>query len=305
MGNPIVARKRLNYPALALLLLFVGITLWSWYFYAQRAAEVPAPGDWRAAVEYVKGQFKDGDLLVSVPWWADEGEENYVEAGLPYRFLQRVDKEVFAGYSRLWVLATFGRFKEDQAEKRGYRLEKLQKIGPISVYLYSIPQPEPLSYDFRENIDKARVFVRSNRRDRDCRKWDAAKRMHFCGPASWHWVGPETIERDMAQRDVLWAHPMAEGEIHIAYDNVPIKKELVVQHGLSEYSVRLKEGAPVLIDVYIDGVLQKRIKQDNVRGWFIDRIEPEGMLGDRHEVEFVIRTRNEGRRHFHFSAQAI
>jgi len=303
--SPGTIKGNFNLPALALLLFFIAITLWSWYFYIHRAAEVPGMNDWRKAVEYISNQYKNGDLLVSVPWWADEGEEAYVKAGLPYRFLQRVDKEVFAGYSRLWILSTFGRLKEKHAESRGYKLESLKEIGPIDVYLYSIPTPEPLSYDFRANIDKAHVFIRRNKRDKDCKKWDAAKRMHFCGPASWHWTGPETIERDMAQRDVLWGHPMAGAEIHIAFEDVPITKELVVQHGLSEYAARLKEGVPVFIDVYVDGVLQKRVRQDNVRGWFIEHIKPEDMLGERHEVEFVIRAKEDGRRHFHFSAQAI
>ena len=297
--------KLKNGAAPVLLLLFVGITLWSWYFYIHRAAEVPVKSDWQAAVDYLGGKFQNGDLLVSVPWWADEGEEAYVKAGLPYRYLQRVDKEVFAGYSRLWILSTFGRFKESQAEKRGYRLESFNEIGPVGVYLYSIPQPEPLSYDFRANIARAHVFVRRDKRDKDCKKWDAARQMHFCGPGSWNWIGPETIERDMAQRDVLWAHPLTGAEIHIAFEDVPITKELVVQHGLSEYAARLKEGVPVFIDVYIDGVLQKRVRQDNVRGWFIERITPKDMLGQRHEVEFVVRAREDGRRHFHFSAQAI
>ncbi len=303
-----VNKKKIKAARFVPMLIFIFaliVLLWSWSFYAGLYKNDPEDSDWSKAVDKIEAAFKDGDLVVVVPWWADLGEKHLVEADLPYRYLQKVERENFDGYKRLWIISAFRRFDESDAEERGYKPVKQDAAGPLDIHLYENPEWHKLAYDFREKLPQARVFMRVKGRDHPCPPYDAHKRMHWCGPRDWHWIGQMTIERDMATRDVMWAHPRAGAEFHIAYDNVPLTSGIIVQHGLTEYAVRTKDGSPIQIKVYVDGVLAGELVQENVNGWFIDEVKPKELLGEKHEVEFVITCENEGRRHFHFTAHAI
>jgi hypothetical protein len=151
-----------------------------------------------------------------------------------------------------------------------------------------------------DRLDDARVaLVRSGRSD-SCRQTRAGR--HQCSEQRWNYVGMSSERVGGQLRRCIWAHPVDEAELSITFPGVRLGKALFGHHGLTDHAARSAGGAPVKLEVRIDGVLRQSFTRTNRAGWADWRLDTSALAGNRAEVTFVVSTRRAGVRHYCFDA---
>jgi hypothetical protein len=183
-------------------------------------------------------------------------------------------------------------------EARGALAEERQ-FGRINVRLYSVRGHEPVRYDFREALDDARVWIQRGTEEREC---SGGKRRQ-CSAAEWNYVGREILEMAGEPRAVIWAHPVSDGALTIAFERVPFGSALSVGAGFTPTALAYG-GASVELTVEAAGRLLLRRVYGPRAGFARERILTPELAGGRHRVTFRITTLDDRVRHFCFTAEA-
>lgn len=292
--------------AWALLLLTLVLVAYSAYFYWHLSDETPESSNWSSAAAAIKISKEKDDLVALVPFWATRGEEAFAKASLPYRYVRDVSKEEWPGAKRLWVVSSYDRFGDRQAFlDQGARSLRQMEFGAVRVELFSLPRDLSAAYLFRAHLPEMEVWLDKGGQRLNCEPYDAANKRHVCVKGEdWMRVNELTTFLGDSPRRAIWAHPRTGAPLHIKLGNVAARQELVVQTGFLVAAQTLPEGAPVFVDVWVDGRLLGRVTQENRDGWFTRRFPLGASQADSHAVELVISTPNDGRRHFAFDAFA-
>ena len=277
--------------------------MWSWWFHHDLRAQTPSTADWERIAQAIKRDFKPGDRVAITPFWATMGERAFVQADLNYQYVRWVAREDWPDEKRLWVVSAYRRFVDrNEFIERGAKPEASFSLGPIKVERFLLPWARP-TFRFDEQLPNAEVFHKRGANEISCGEWNGDEARFICNQqADWQHVGQLTVEAGEALRSAIWAHPINNTDIRIRYHQVPLQDVIVVHHGLTEYAAAEPEGAPVFIDIYVDGRNITRLTQRNVRGWLRDEVYYRGKPGELHEVEFSISMPRDGRRHFMFNA---
>lgn len=288
------------------LVLLVAGLVWTLAFYARLNRATPGQADWVEAARLIAQQARPGDVVAIVPFWATTGERAFVEAGLSYRYVRWVAREDWPGHPRLWVVHAHGRFVDRRELLRaGFTSEYEATAGVLGVERFSVPGGEVATYRFERELSSARVEQLRGKREQPCTPWLADTERFECAPQStWNYVGRLTREVGFGIRPAIWAHPIQNGSTRIRFENVPLSRRIVVHTALTHHAVALREGAPVLVDVRVNGEQIGRAIQPNERGWFRHEFAYAGDDAKPVRVEFVIHTQNQARRHFAFDAYA-
>ncbi len=294
--------KRLLAAALALVLL--ALVLWSILFYRNLNAATPEFEEWQAAAQAIQQEMQAGDAVAITPFWATMGERAFVEAGLSYQYLRWIAQEDWPGVKRLWVVEGYDRFVDrDELLAKGAVLQETRSIGPLNVQRFELPSPGGPVFDFYDHLSEAQVYTKRNGKRDECSSWNEKERKFSCSlRQQWHYVGQLTQEIGDAVRHTIWCHPVRGKEIHIRFEQVPIRQKLVIHSGLTDYAVADKNGGKVFIDAWVDGKRIGQAVQENVDGWHRHAFELKNPTGKPHTVEFVVTTPRDGRRHFSFNA---
>ena len=289
--------------ALLLLVLALLLVLWSWLFYPMQAARTPTFDDWSVAASFVKERFKQGDFVAVVPFWASMGEKAFAENKLPHRYVRWVSREDWPVAKRLWVVSGYDRFIDrEEWLARGAVTVENYKVGSLDIELFTLPCASGPVYDFHDHLHEAEVFTRRGYDEVSCGRWDEKEeRFHCTRRNDWHYVGRIIQEIGDGVRPSIWAHPVTAKELHVSFKDVPGGKRIVVFHGLNPYAAAAKDGKPVFIDVYIGKKKLGRAVQENVGGWHKSEFRLEGVSADRNDIDIVITTPRDGRRHFSFN----
>lgn len=291
--------------ALGVALLTLALLAYSAYFYWHLSDETPAAADWAAAAAFIKSAKEKGDQVALVPFWATSGEAAFAKAELNYRYVRDVAGEEWPGAKRLWVVGSYGRFDRQAFLNKGARSERQTEYGALHVELFSLPNDLSKSYSFRSHLSEMQIWLDKAGQRLNCEPYDAMNKRHVCVRGEdWMRVNEQTAMIGDSPRRVLWAHPRTGAPLHIRLANARGGHELVVQTGFLVPAQTLPDGAPVYVDVLADGRVLGRITQENRDGWFTRRFPLGGGPEGTHDIELVISTPNDGRRHFVFDAFA-
>jgi hypothetical protein len=136
---------------------------------------------------------------------------------------------------------------------------------------------------------------------RPCR--DKRGKAWHCSSRSWNYVGPTAEKFNGAFLPCIWAHPVDEGPIVVRFPGVLLGRAIVGHHGISDGAVEsFASGAPVTMEIQIDGRPVERLVRPNEKGWAGFRVDTSRETGRRADLSLTISTVSSGGRHYCFDA---
>ena len=291
----------------------LGILELGLYFY--HAKRSPNADDWARLPAPVAEERRDGDVVVVAPSWADPlARQALGDAFFPLRDVARPD------ITRYQTALEIGILGETSAELAGFHELSRRKAGPFTLRRMENLQYKPLIYDFVDNLGTRRTDVRVTDPKALCPYTTNARPIagglggHPTFPAARFECagGPfynvsETViaDQDFRPRRCIWAHPPTKGEVVIRFWNVPLGSVLRGHGGLYWVIERNKNGAPVVVNVRVDGAEIGRYEHKDGDGWSLFEM-PLGPHANKKSavVEFGVSSSNNMHRHFCFEADS-
>lgn len=134
-----------------ILIPFIVIFEISYHFIIEH--RIPTDADWRNARAYLRQHFKQGDLVIIDPQWAELGWVHLGEfASIKERSLADVSL-----FHRVWIVS-IPAYKKINLEQVA-TLSKKVSIGRVSIEEFKIKKPLDPVYDFLAAFEKAKVTV--------------------------------------------------------------------------------------------------------------------------------------------------
>jgi hypothetical protein len=266
--------------------------------HAVRAAEVPSREDWARAERAVREAYRPGDLVAFAPGWAQEGRGRFQGLDVIPQEVWSEDDVARAG--RLFVVATFGVQPPDWLGEAA-QVEAHTNLGRIAVTRLKMRGGRPLT-DFADRVLAAAVRLQLPGRTLTCeRRGDR----HDCteGRFPWRWVGRHQMVIGGRARSCIYAHPTTGAPLEIAFAAAPLGRTLVIAHGLSDAVA--DRGAPVAVEVRVDGQRVGDLQHSPARGWRRTRIGTSRFAGRAALLQLVVTTPDDGARHFCLTAEAV
>jgi hypothetical protein len=290
--------QRLNL-AVACVVAVAAVYSIGWYIYSPLTR--PSLRDYEGFSSFVHSRWSQGDVIAVAPFWAERlreyaGDLNVINPP------DLVDEDLSLN-SRLWLLSVFGYAKDRDllgTLSKKYRLSEEKRFGKLTLYLFELPPAARVVYDFRMNVNKSKVYQTRGQDRRECASW---RDDHWdCGTNSWETVGRTILDVDDNPRRCIWAHPVTAATVNVDYTDVPLGRKLLLHTGLTAAATRMAGGAPVTVEVLIDGRQMLSATNENAKGWNGFEVDTSSMAGPGHQVAFRIRTQRDGMRHFCFTA---
>jgi hypothetical protein len=279
------------------------------------AARTPPPAAWSALSGALEGIAEPGTPVVVSPRWA----EPHVRAALGDAWfpLEAAAHSGLETFPRVVEVSLRGARSDALA---GFRELERREAGPLVVRLLEHPAPERIVFDFVDALAPGRVVVYGTSPSRACRFHPRARvrtgglsghptlpRQRFdCGEGGWFDVGVTVIadERFLPRR-CIFAHPPSEGARVLRYDGVPLGRELVVDAGMYWVVERRRTGAPVTLEVRVDGDPLGEVVHRDGDGWARTRLPLGAHAGKPSaSVELRISSPDDAYRHYCFRADS-
>jgi hypothetical protein len=264
--------------------------------YAMFGGRATPAADWAAAAAEVRGEFRDGDLIVFAPAWADQIGRLHLGDKVSVEMAGHADAD---RYARIWEVSIRG---ARAPETRGLKADRETRHGRVTVALYSKPAAEVV-YDFTAHLDEARVThsAPDGRNETPCYKDVGAHAGFRCSGTR---IEGRTLEVDYQPRRGILA-PVAAGRVTaIELRDVPAARALVGYTGLSDFNSRKNGAGPVDFRVLVDGRERLRVRHLNDDGWKRFELDTAADAGARHVVRFEISAPDSAWRTFGFHAEA-
>lgn len=277
----------LTIPLFALIYLIIDLIL---------IARVPAPGELRQAADHVRAGWKNGDLVVFSPQWA-QGASPWLQ-GLKVDAGENSDWYEASKAERVWVIGSLSGRNPDPAE--GWSLEQASEFGKVSVSIMTPPRDQKLVYSFRDSIGDAVVSRVMPKRREFCTNLQNGR--WYCGRTHpWLFVGQEAKDTGGKVRDLIWAHAVDKATLDVGYPKVPAGKTMTVHYGLTQRAYEAREGGPVTFRITRDKVtLFEDVLDPGEGGWF--RKDFPMPAGKQSEIHFLISTPDAQSRQMCFTA---
>lgn len=303
---------------------------------AVQRARAPAFEDWRAIEPLVRGLREPGDLVVVSPRWAEPAARKALPAEvMPLRDVARSDDRPYAHVLEVSLRGARAPGFE------GYREVARREAGPFVVRRLANPSPLAVRYDFVDHASppSLEVFVRAvgvpapALDDLDeglvapvssltpCR-WTTrapimvgglaghptfpARRFECPGGPFFHVSETVIADERYLPRRCLFAHPPHKGEVVLRYRDVPLGDTIVGHSGLYWIVERNRAGAPVTLDVRVDGALVGSVVHEDGEGFAPFELSL-GAHGQKSTatVELSVHADDVRHRHFCFEARAL
>lgn len=294
-----------------------GVELIAHFAFARRA---PTPADWAAAKPAIEAVRQPGDLVVVAPRWAEpHGRMALGEGLMPLRDIARPDE---SRYPRAIELSAAGQRLD---ELRGWRvLNESSLSGGIVIRTLENPSPAQVVTDFTDLIDEGRAEVSwvFDGQSQNC-PWrpnenavapglfgypTMPSKRFICGREGWQSVGVTVQDDDhYYARRCVWSHPPSRGQVLIRFKGVQLGLAIRGHLGIHETLSREQRGAPVDIEVAVDGDVVGVAHHIDGQSW--DRSRFDLKLGahasaTNAEVTFRVLTRDANERHICWEADS-
>ena len=268
--------------------------------------------DWRAAREVVKTLARPEDLVLVAPRWADPLGREYL--GSDVLTVEREARADETGFPRA-IQVSFGRARAP--ELRGWRLSAEQRVGGLIVATLENPAPVQVLDRLlaHQGPEHMRVSQLSRGQETDCpftRSAVQAGSLGF-GPAvpgqlfmcpGGGFVGVSIIATlDYTPRRCFYA-PVTSGVtgLRVHFKDVALGRVLHGHHALYVEAERNRTGAPITLDVSVEGQALAHLIHDDGDGWKAFDVATDAFAGRRGEVVFDIKSGDGNRRMYCFEA---
>ncbi len=250
-------------------------------------SRVASQQDWEAAAAFVREHWREGDLALAAPAWADPLLRRHLGDVLRLRDVARSD---LAGYRRLWSLSQRGHRPTEAPEGLP---ELRRQFGRLLVERWRLDAPR-LAFDFVAHVEQARVARLASGREQVCRwrrvppsgtgglgRGPYRPERHATCPGG-AWVGATVVE-DLSlrlRRCVL--QPPLGVPLAVTFEDVPLEGgQLVAYAGLYHRDERKGEGPPITLRVLLEGREIARMVHRDGDGWkrMVSEPLPEGGRG--------------------------
>jgi hypothetical protein len=287
--------------AVAAVIALTGVA--STVFWARLPSRLPTDDDYRRVNELLSSQKQDGDVVVIAPSWADRGRQ-FITA-LPVYAGYDLLRDEYRGSRRQWLVAVANvpRFSLDEARStllsRGASAAAGQHIGGLYVEPFAIVGPK-VAYSFMDHLDEAEVQLGGDRPE-PCRREPNGK--HQCSRGGWNKVQAGWYEVQERPVHCVWAHPVGEQPVEIAFHNVavPPGSKITGWAAFVGQAAAAEGAAPVHLDAVVDGQAAPRAEFPNEFGKQpFEKPLPGGTPTST--VTLRVTTPNPGMRHFCFDA---
>jgi hypothetical protein len=275
----------------------------------------PEGAAYDALVPVVSQLHREGDLVVVAPRWA----EPHVRRALGDDFfpLAAVARSDSARFSRAIEISVLGETAPDVA---GFREVERREAGDIRVRVLENAASEPVVFDFVEHLGPRYASAFGTDPEVRCTWSEKARvasgglggtptfpaRRFVCQDDFYLNVSATIIaDEKFLPRRCIYAHPTPKGARVVRFDKVPLGQRIVGHSGMYWMIERSKLGAPVDIEVRVDGEDLGTVTHTDGEGWKRFEIDL-GSHANAQEasVEFAISTKDYEHRHFCFQADS-
>lgn len=247
--------------------------------------------EWTAPAKHILQHLQPGDVVGILPSWALQGAEQLRKAPIMYH--PDWTQADLSRYRRVWLLVAprFGKWwfrksfrNQINTLRKLYWLKETTQWGKLSLYLFQLPPPRPLLYDFaaHSSVKQAEVWLStphpnvpgcSNTSEQV--QWLTRWRSH---PGWWqgtqsYFLGKLIQEVGNTPRDCLWAEPKRCQILHVRYRLVPLQGTLHVGHGIGTAAPAKvtdtlpPSGPPVQLEVWIENQRVRRYVVTQRQNW--------------------------------------
>ncbi|HEY0713729.1 MAG TPA: hypothetical protein VGF45_13710, partial [Polyangia bacterium] len=173
----------------------------------------PTDQDWAATTAFVNQGFKEGDLIVAAPAWADPVLRQHLGDRLPAAIAGRLDHE---RCGRIWEISQRG---ADADETAGGRIVQEQRFGNLRARLFE-RSPQVVTYDFTARWREARLSRETpGQPPTPC---ELQPSQHQCPDFRYNFVRDALLEIGGGIRQALYAQPVANAAVVLEYPTVTL-----------------------------------------------------------------------------------
>ena len=248
------------------------------------------------------------------PRWAEPmARQALGDALMPLADVARPDE---SGYARAVEVSILG---QHAPELGSWTTGSEERHGRFTLRVLDNPKPAKVSFDFVDHVTPDRVDVSETvgGAPRPCPFRSNAPvsngglggnptfpaQRFACGSGDWYFVGVTVIDdnHEFRPRRCIWAHPTPGGPLRVRYKGVPLGGVIRGYSGLPWLIFRDGGGAPVELEVKVDGASIGTAVHEDTQGWAPFSFAT-GRAGQTADVEFEVRTVDNRDRHFCFYA---
>ncbi len=307
--------------------------------------EVPTPEDWKAAALQVEKGWEEGDVLLVLPHWAEEGriylgrQRNQQEQ----LWLKEVEERELAPYRRLWLITAFSALDRDYTYPY-LKLQKQIKFSRLQISLFQIKTVQSL-FRMSQQIESARVeriFVDHQEKcdfwaqqswhcdlqksavlTRQClgmtvdarwqRKWECLNGSEeslscggqYCGLHPWSYVGVVYKEIGNLPRRCIWFHPQPPAKMRITFPQVKIGRKFRLFFGTTDQAFRVSDRSPVEFKLFFNHEVKIKKLQPLPFGWNHLDLDTSNQKGTIRDISLEIYTVRSEFAHFCFDGEML
>ncbi len=269
--------------------------------------------DWTSLAGPVSEERKAGELVVVAPSWAEPlARQALGDEVFPLRDVARPD---VSRYRTALEIAAFG---ESSPELAGFREAGRRVVGPFVLRRLENPSPAEVVFDFVDGLGPAQADVRVTSPETRC-LWTSSARV-VAGGLGGHPTFPAArfecpggpffsitatviADQDFRPRRCIFSHPPARGEVVTRFSGIPLGQVIRGHGGMYWIIERERKGAPVAIEVRVDGEPIGRWEHRDGDGWASFEMPLGAHAGKKSAtVEFFVSSKNHAHRHFCFEA---
>jgi len=237
------------------------LSVLGWWSERSQHGRASADSEAQAAVDWIRGEFLDGDAVSILPTWDDGPWDALRGAGpgaerFPYPALlrgDRIDPMEVARHRRLWVVFTQdAQLRPPAVELLGAEQARKTFGDGVVAARYEI-----LPIDLRGRLSELREALTVTRHPANGEPLSCPLRgqRFACGKKAWMDVRTETRDVDHMEVSWLYAHPgPVEAELRMQWSGLPKASALLLRVGHTLEAVRRERGTPASIIVSADGV---------------------------------------------------
>jgi hypothetical protein len=233
---------------------------------------------------------------------------------MPLRAVARADATAYPRAIEVGILGS------SAPELHGWKVLEERTAGKLRLRLLQNPEPAHVTFDFADAVAAATVVdVRGDGAETPCTYTTTARRSagglhgdpafpasrHVCSGSEAHFVGVTVVEDNQWKgRRCIWAEPVDGAKLAIRFHDVPLGTVLHGYGTLPWWIERELRGAPVALQIVVDGEELGTYLHKDGEGWRLFVLPLGKHSGKKAEVEFRISSRRSHDRQFCFEVDS-
>lgn len=232
---------------------------------------------------------------------------------LPDEYKRRVDYLRQNGYKNA-VLYGWGAMVEYWSKEEVQGLFRQDRLGPApegaeivkwarARLLQRIPPADIGNYlggalvaRVHEDGNVIESLMRSTQNGTECHWW--------AGNALWQSVREEVHTSAKVKKQMIWAHPLSESILVLAFPAIQMKNSLRFTYGIADSGLWDEEGADVRMQIFINSAKVSDLTCPNMAGWKEVSIDTRKYKEQSPDLTVLISTRRDEARHFCFNFES-